>query len=425
MRTSQSSTCCEVPDPTSSRAALPLWPPVQSVTASPAGPPRALGTSGASTRLATETPSAVASRQIVATLGFVRACSTCRSIPLLTPARAARSSSVQANLVRCPRTLRPTAALTSSGSGTVRSHTRTNKLDRRVQYSVVQWIVPRVHCTGIWLVEPDKNRERPWNCSGSCSPCSPSTWPPSCSPPTPARASSTPPGPVFTARRASTSPVGPAATPPAAGRRRDPSCPLEPRGPARAELRSLLGGRGLLRRHPVPPPVRPHRRLLEPAGRRPRPRRRPGDLGHPPIRPRGRLGPRRRRRKRLRPGPLLPQPRRRHHVRRRPHLRLRRHRSRRRRPPHRQPTRHPRRPRRPHRHHRRHPRVPPPPVPPNDPSHAGGPGDPGHPSHRGRPGHRGAFGHPWRPRDPGEGGAGGGDGARVGARVRAVLCVRG
>src|SRR5829696_2841478 len=265
IRTSQSSTCCDVPDPTISRATLPLCPPVQSVTPSSARTTRALGTPGASTRLAMETPSAVASRQIVATLGFVRACSTCRSIPLLTPARAARSSSVQANLVRCPRTVRPTAALTSSGSGTVRSVLRTNKLDRQVQYSVVQWIVPEVHCTGISLVEPDKNRERPWNCSGSCSPCSPSTWPPSCSPPTPARASSTPPAPASTARRASTSPAGPAATPPA-GRRRDPSCPLEPRGPVRAELRSLLGGCGLLRWHPVPPPVRPHRRLLEPAG---------------------------------------------------------------------------------------------------------------------------------------------------------------
>jgi hypothetical protein len=65
-----------------------------------------------------ETPSAVASRQIVATLGLVRACSTWESMPLLTPDRAARSSRVQASLVRWLRTLRPTAALTSSGSGT-------------------------------------------------------------------------------------------------------------------------------------------------------------------------------------------------------------------------------------------------------------------------------------------------------------------
>ena len=107
-----------MPDPTSRRASLPLCPPVQSVTASLARTTRALGTSGASTRLATETPSAVASRQMVATLGFVRACSTWESMPLLTPDLAARSSSVQANLVRWPRTLRPTAALTSSGSGT-------------------------------------------------------------------------------------------------------------------------------------------------------------------------------------------------------------------------------------------------------------------------------------------------------------------
>ena len=121
IRTSHSSTCCEVPDPTISRAALPLCPPVQSATPSSARTTRALGTSGASTSVAMETPSAVASRQIVATLGFVRACSTCSSIPLLTPALAARSSRVQAILVRCPRTLRPTAALTSSGSGTVRS----------------------------------------------------------------------------------------------------------------------------------------------------------------------------------------------------------------------------------------------------------------------------------------------------------------
>src|SRR5918992_2920821 len=205
MRTSQSSTCCEVPDPTSSRAVLPLWPPVQSVTPSSARTTRTLGPSGASTRLATETPRAVASRQIVATLGFVRACSTCRSIPLLTPALAARSSSVQASLVRWPRTLRATAALTSSGSGTARSHIRINKLDRQVQYSEVQWIEPKVHCTGISLVEPVKKREQPWNCSGSCSPCSPSTWPLSCSPPTPAQVSSTPP-------------TGPAAAPP--GRRR-------------------------------------------------------------------------------------------------------------------------------------------------------------------------------------------------------------
>jgi hypothetical protein len=65
-----------------------------------------------------ETPRAVANRQIVATLGFVRACSTWESMPLLTPDLAARSSSVQASLVRWARKLRPTAALMSSGSGT-------------------------------------------------------------------------------------------------------------------------------------------------------------------------------------------------------------------------------------------------------------------------------------------------------------------
>jgi hypothetical protein len=85
-----------------------------------------------------ETPSAVASRQIVATLGFVRACSTWESMPLLTPDLAARSSSAQANLVRWPRTLRATAALTSSGSGTCRSSfAHSNKLIDK--FSIVEY----------------------------------------------------------------------------------------------------------------------------------------------------------------------------------------------------------------------------------------------------------------------------------------------
>ena len=108
-------------------------------------------------------------------------------------------------------------------------------------------------------------------------------------------------------------------------------CALEPRGPARPELGPVLGSGRLLRRHPVPPPAGTDRGLLEPGRGRAGPGRRPGDrLGGrrcPPGRRRGRLGFGRRRRKRLRPGPVLPQPGRGDDVHRRPHLRLRRRRS--------------------------------------------------------------------------------------------------
>ena len=76
---------------------------------------------------------------MVATLGFVRTCSIWDSIPLLTPDLVARSSRVQANRVRCPRTLRATAALTSSGSGTDPLPLRINKLFDR--FSIVEYTV--------------------------------------------------------------------------------------------------------------------------------------------------------------------------------------------------------------------------------------------------------------------------------------------
>jgi hypothetical protein len=56
---------------------------------------------------------------------------------LLTPDLAARSSSVQANLVRWARTLRPTAALTSSGSGTSFAPACSNKLIDK--FSIVEY----------------------------------------------------------------------------------------------------------------------------------------------------------------------------------------------------------------------------------------------------------------------------------------------
>ncbi len=55
---------------------------------------------------ASETPKASATRQSVPMLGFVRFCSICTSIPLLTPERPASSSSVHPCSVRRARTLR-------------------------------------------------------------------------------------------------------------------------------------------------------------------------------------------------------------------------------------------------------------------------------------------------------------------------------